>query len=52
MTNFLEGAVRESGISRGAGYGMELPCKFKFQGNKFPCEWLEKSLKKENFDIL
>ena len=33
---------------RGAGYGLELPCEFKFQGNKFSCHWLKEKLKKEN----
>ena len=24
-------------INRGAGYGLELPCEFKFQGDKYSC---------------
>ena len=32
---------------RGAGYGMELPCELKFQGDKFLCDWLEEKSKKE-----
>ena len=36
----------------GAGYGLELPCEFKFQGDKFFLDWLEEKLKKENFDVL
>ena len=39
-------------INRGAGYGLELPCEFKFQGDKYSCDWLKEKLKKENFDSL
>ena len=39
-------------INRGAGYGLELPCEFKFQGGKYSCDWLKEKLKKENFDVL
>ena len=39
-------------ISRGAGYGLELPCELKFQGDKYSCDWLKEKLKKENFDVL
>ena len=39
-------------INRGAGYGLELPCEFKFQGDKYSCDWLKEKLKKENFDVL
>ena len=31
-------------VNRGAGYGLELPCEFKFQGHKFSCDWLEEKL--------
>ena len=39
-------------INRGAGYGLELPCEFKFQGDKYSCDWLKEKLKKENFHVL
>ena len=39
-------------MSRGAGYGMQLPGEFKFKGDKFSCHWLEERFKKENFDVL
>ena len=29
----------------GARYGLELPCEFKFQGDKFSCDWLKEKLK-------
>ena len=39
-------------LNRGAGYGLELPCESKFQGDKFSGDLLEEKLKKENFDVL
>ena len=35
-----------------AGYGVELPCEFKFQGDNFSSNWLKIKLKKEKFDVL
>ena len=32
---------------RGAGYGMELAYEFKFQGDKFSCDWLEEKFKRK-----
>ena len=59
VTKFLKralnsGTVLITGkrIHRVAGYGLELPCEFKFQGNKYSCDWLKEELKKENFDVL
>ena len=34
-------------INREAGYGMELPCEFKFPGDKFSCDWPEEKVKKK-----
>ena len=39
-------------INRGAGYDLELSCEFKFQADKYSCDWLKEKLKKENFDVL
>ena len=59
MTKFLKrasnsGTVLITGkrINRGAGCGLELSCEFKFQGDKYLCDWLKEKLKKENFDVL
>ena len=30
-----------------AGYGLELLCKFQFDGDKFSCDWLKRNLKKD-----
>ena len=59
VTKFLKRACKSATvvitgkrINRGAGYGLELPCEFKFQGDKYSCDWLKEKLKKENFDVL
>ena len=60
VTKFLKVPASNSGtvvitgkrINGGAGYGLELPCEFKFQGDKYSCDWLKEKLKKENFDVL
>ena len=58
VTKFLKRAsnsgtvITGKRINRGAGYGLELPCEFKFQGDKYSCDWLKEKLKKENFDVL
>ena len=44
--------IKSKRINRGAGYGVELPCDFKFQGDKFFSNWLKIKLKKEKFDVL
>lgn len=31
-----------------AGYGVELPCKFKFAGDTFSCHWLKDELKEKH----
>lgn len=59
MTNVLKRASNSAmvliigkWITRGAGYRMELPCEFKFQGDKLSCGWFEEKLERENFDVL
>ena len=53
MIKFLKHASNSATVliagnrERGAGYGMKLPCEFKFQGDKFLCDWLEEKLKRK-----
>lgn len=35
--------------NRAVGYGLELLCLYSFYGDKFPCEWLENKLRKDEF---
>lgn len=44
--------IKAKRINRGAGYGVELRCRFKFQGDDFPSNLLKNKLKKEKFDVL
>ena len=34
-------------VNRGVGYGLELPCGFKFKGGTVSCAWLEEKLKRK-----
>ncbi len=43
--------IKGKRVNRGAGYGVELPCKFTFKGDSFSCSWLKDKLKKEKFDL-
>ena len=58
VTKFLKRAnnsgtviIKGERVNRGAGYGVELPCKFTFKGDSFSCSWLKDKLKKEKFDL-
>ena len=51
-TNIGTVVIKGKRINRGAGYGVELPCQFKFQGDNFSSNWLRNKLKKETCDIL
>ena len=51
-TNIGTVAIKSKRIDSGAGYGVELPCEFKFQGDNFSSNWLKIKLKKEKFDVL
>ncbi len=58
VTKFLKRAtnsgtviIKGKRVNRGAGYGVELPCKFTFKGDSFSCSWLQDKLKKEMFDL-
>ena len=51
-TNIGTVVIRGKRINRGTGYGVELPCEFKFQSDNFSSNWLRNKLKKETFDIL
>ena len=53
MQSTLRYVIIGKRINRAAGYGLELPCKFKFQGDQtFLCDWVEEKFKKEKFEEL
>ena len=45
--NVLESLVFKLSHTVTAGYGLELLCKFQFDGDKFSCDWLKRDLKKD-----
>ena len=40
-TNSATVIIKGKRVNRGAAYGVELPCEFKFQGDSFSCNWLK-----------
>ena len=38
-------------INRGGGYGLEVPCKYHFTGDKFSIAWLTSKLENEGFEL-
>ena len=42
---------RVNTVNRGAGYGLEKPCEYHFEGDNFSCNWLKEKLVKDQFDI-
>ena len=50
-TNLATVIIKGKRVNRGAGYGVELLCEFKFQGDSFSCNWLKDKLKKEKYDL-
>ena len=49
LTNEGKSVVTGKRINRGGGYGLEVPCEYKFTGDKFSIAWLESKLDKEGF---
>ena len=50
-TNCGTVAITGKHVNRGAGYGVEVPCQYTFQGDNFSCNWLKDKLKNEKFDV-
>ena len=43
--------IKGKSVNRGAGYGLEVPCEYHFEGDNFSCNWLKEKLVKDHFDI-
>ena len=41
----------KASVNRGAGYGLEVPCEYQFEGDNFLCNWLKEKLVKDPFDF-
>ena len=50
-TNCAKVIIKGKRVNRGGGYGLEVPCKYIFEGDSFSCSWLQAKLIKEEFDV-
>ena len=42
--NYARVIIKGKGVNRGAGYGLEVPCEYHFEGDNFSCNWLKEKL--------
>ena len=52
LTNHGKVVVTGKNVNRGGGYGLEIPCEYKFEGDNFSCNWLEDKMQYEKSDIV
>lgn len=50
-TNDGKAVVKGKRINRGGRYGLDIPCKYHFTGDKISIAWLESKLDKEGFEL-
>ena len=43
--------IKGKQVNRRAGYGLEVPCEYLFEGDSFSCGWLQAKLIKEEFGV-
>ena len=43
--------IKGKSVNRGAGYGLEVPCEYHFEGDNFSGNWLKEKLVKDHFDV-
>ena len=48
-TNKEKVTVRGKRVNRGGGYGLEIPCEYRFEGDSFSISWLKNKLIEEEF---
>ena len=42
--NYARVIIKGKRVNRGAGYGLEVPCEYHFEGDNFSCNWLKEKL--------
>ena len=42
--NYARVIIKGKHVNRGAGYGLEVPCEYHFEGDNFSCNWLKEKL--------
>ena len=50
-TNSGNVTVKGKRVNRGGGYGLEIPCKYTFEGDSFSITWRKNKLAKEEFQV-
>ena len=50
-SNFARVIIKGNCVNGGAGYGLEVPCEYHFEGDNFPCSWLKENLVKDQFEV-
>ena len=50
-TNCGKVTTKGKRVNRGGCYGLDVPCKYLFEGDSFSCGWLEQKLIKDEFDV-
>ena len=50
-TNSGKVVVKGTRVNRGGGYGLEIPCRYTFEGDSFSIKWLRGNLAKEKFEV-
>ena len=50
-TNTGKVVIKGKRINRGAGFGLEIPCEYIFEGDRFSSLWLQRKLIKEEFVV-
>ena len=50
-TNTGKAVIKGKRINRGAGFGLEIPCEYIFEGDRFSSLWLQRKLIKEEFAV-
>ena len=50
-TNSGKVVVKGKRVNRGRGYGLEIPCRYTFEGDSFSIKWLKGNLAKVKFEV-
>ena len=50
-TNSGKVTVKGKCVNRGGGYGLEISCKYMFEGDSFSITWRKHKLAKEKFQV-
>ena len=43
--------IKGKQVNSGAGYGLEVPCEYRFEGENSSCNWLKEKQVKYQFNV-